>query len=261
MSVSVIAVPSVTKLPAAADGAVVVGGSHGAVYAAYLSARAGARAAIHNDAGIGRDEAGVSGLAWAEAQGMAMAAALTGSARIGDGADMLKRGIISRANPLAAACGVKPGQSVAEAAELLKAAPWPHPKPAPLTEARTMAGRILCVDSISLATTRDRGMVVSSGSHGGVPAGETALVVGPRLALFNDAGFGLEHAGVAGLAILDRAGIAAATVSTMSARIGDGRSTLLDGFLSEVNEAAYRLGARQGRSALAFALAVAEKNG
>ena len=46
----------------------------------------------------------------------------------------------------------------------------------------------------------------------------------------------------------------------MSARIGDGRSTLLDGFLSEVNEAAYRLGARQGRSALAFALAVAEKN-
>ena len=110
-----------------------------------------------------------------------------------------------------------------------------------------MAGRILCVDSISLATMRDRGKVVSSGSHGGVPAGETALAFGPRLVLFNDAGFGIEHAGVAGLAILDRAGIAATTVSTMSARIGDGRSTLLDGFLSEVNEAAYRLGARAGR--------------
>src|SRR5215204_5395164 len=253
MTVSILAVPSVTKLPPAADGAVVVGGSHGAVYAAYLSAKAGARAAIH-------DEAGVSGLAWAEAQGMAMAAVLSGSARIGDGADMLKRGVIGRANPLAEACGVRIGQSVAEAAELLKAAPWPHPKPAPLTEARTMAGRILCVDSISLATLRDRGKVVSSGSHGGVPAGETALAFGPRLVLFNDAGFGMEHAGVAGLAILDRAGIAATTVSTMSARIGDGRSTLLDGFLSEVNEAAYRMGARQGRSALAFALAVAEKN-
>ena len=83
---------------------------------------------------------------------------------------------------------------------------------------------------------------------------------GPRLVLFNDAGFGIEHAGVAGLLILDRAGIPGATVSTMSARIGDGRSTLLDGFLSEVNDAAYRLGARQGRSAPAFALAVAEKN-
>ena len=93
-----------------ADGAVVVGGSHGAVYAAYLSAKAGVRAAIHNDAGIGRDDAGISGLAWAEAHGMAMAATLSGSARIGDGQDMLVRGIISRANPLAAACGVKPGQ-------------------------------------------------------------------------------------------------------------------------------------------------------
>jgi hypothetical protein len=132
--------------------------------------------------------------------------------------------------------------------------------PAPVIEARTTAGRILCVDSISLATLRDRNKVVSSGSHGGVPAGETALVFGPRLVLFNDAGFGIEQAGVAGLPILDRAAIPAATVSTMSARIGDGRSTLLDGFLSEVNEAAYRLGARQGRSALAFALAVAEKN-
>ncbi len=80
MTVAIIAVPSVTKLPATADGAVVVGGSHGAVYAAYLSAKAGARAAIHNDAGIGHDQAGVSGLAWAEAHGMAMAAVLSGSA-------------------------------------------------------------------------------------------------------------------------------------------------------------------------------------
>ena len=56
MTVAIIAVPSVTRLPAEADGAVVVGGSHGAVYAAYLSAKAGVRAAIHNDAGIGRDD-------------------------------------------------------------------------------------------------------------------------------------------------------------------------------------------------------------
>jgi len=260
MTVSVLAVPSVTKLPPTADGAVVVGGSHGAVYAAYLSAKAGARAAIHNDAGIGRDEAGVSGLAWAQTHGMAMAAVLSGSARIGDGEDMLRRGVISRANALAVACGVAPGQSVADAAERLKAAPWPRAKPADLSEGRSMAGKVLCVDSISLAGPRDRGLVVASGSHGGVPAGETAAAFGPRLALFNDAGFGMEHAGVAGLAILDRTAIAGATVSTMSARIGDGRSTLLDGFLSEVNEAAHRLGARPGSSALAFALAVAEKD-
>ena len=104
MSIGLVVVPSVTKLPAETDGAVLVGGSHGAVYAAYLSARAGARAAIHNDAGIGLGEAGVSGLAWAEQHGMAMAAVAAASARIGDGADMLRRGFISRANALAKAC-------------------------------------------------------------------------------------------------------------------------------------------------------------
>ncbi len=259
MTVAIVTVPSVTKLPPSADGAVVVGGSHSAVYAAYLSALAGARAAIHNDAGIGRDEAGVSGLPWADAHGMAMAAVLSGSGRIGDGADMLQRGVISRANQLATACGVVPGQAARQAAELLKSAAWPHPKPAMMVEGRTMAGRIVCVDSITLAGPRDRGKVVASGSHGGVPAGEAAAAFGPALVLFNDAGFGMEHAGVAGLAILERAGIPALAVSTLSARIGDGRSTLLDGFVSEVNDPAYRLGARTGRSALAFALAVAEK--
>ena len=63
MSVTILVIHSVTKLPPEADGAVVVGGSHAAVYAAYLSAKAGGRAAIHHDAGIGRDEAGVGGLA------------------------------------------------------------------------------------------------------------------------------------------------------------------------------------------------------
>ena len=52
----------------------------------------GCRAAIHHDAGIGKDEAGVGGLAYAEKLGMAMAAVATASARIGDGADMLARG-------------------------------------------------------------------------------------------------------------------------------------------------------------------------
>lgn len=256
---TIITTASVTKLPPEADGGVVIGGSHGAIYAAYLSAKAGARGAIHHDAGIGRDEAGVSGLAWAQRHGMAMAAVAANSARIGDGDDMLRRGLISRMNDLAAGCGVREGQSVAEAAERLKTAPWPHTAPDPLAEGRTMAGAILCVDSLSMADERDRGRVVSSGSHGGVPAGETASLFRPALALFNDAGFGIENAGVAGLAILDETEIPAATVAALSARIGDGQSTLADGILSKVNEAAYRLGGRLGGSALALALAVAEK--
>jgi hypothetical protein len=259
MSVPVVVVPSVTKLPSVTNGAVVVGGSHAAVYAAYLSVKAGARAAIQHDAGIGRDEAGIGGLAWAERHGMAMAAVATASARIGDGADMLGRGIISRVNALARACGVAPGQPVADAVELLKAAQWPHAKAEELAEGRALVDGIVCADSISLGDSRDTGLVVASGSHGGLPAGETARTFRPRLALFNDAGFGADRAGAAGLPVLDAAGIAGATVAAQSARIGDGRSTLTQGVLSAVNQTAYRLGARIGDTALALARAVAEK--
>jgi hypothetical protein len=259
MSVPVVVVPSVTKLPPETNGAVVVGGSHAAIYAAYLSVKAGARAAIQHDAGIGRDEAGIGGLGWAERHGMAMAAVATASARIGDGADMLCRGIISHANGLATACGVEPGQRVADAAEFLKAAPWPHAEARPLAEGRTLVDGIVCADSISLGDLRDADLVVASGSHGGVPAGETARTFRPRLALFNDAGFGADRAGAAGLPILDAAGIAGATVAAHSARIGDGRSTLVQGILSAVNETAYRLGGRIGDTALALARAAAEK--
>ena len=75
----------------------------------------------------------------------------------------------------------------------------------------------------------------------------------PALVLFNDAGFGIDHAGVAGLPILDNAGIAGATVSALSARSAMAVRPSLDGVLSAVNEAAYRLGGRVGGSALALA--------
>ena len=112
---------------------------------------------------------------------MAMAAVSTESARIGDGDDMLRRGIISRANPLAAACGVVAGQSVSIAVDLLKAAPWPHARPAALAEGRVLVGKIVCLDSMSLGDGRAiAGRVVASGSHGGVLAGETAAAFARR---------------------------------------------------------------------------------
>ena len=67
--VPVLVVDGVVKLPPEANGAVVVGGSNATAYAAYFSARAGVRAAIHHDCGIGRDEAsevclGRTSMAW-----------------------------------------------------------------------------------------------------------------------------------------------------------------------------------------------------
>ena len=249
---------SVTKLPAEANGAVVVGGSHAAVYAAYLSAKGGLRAAVHHDAGIGLDEAGVSGLAYAEALGMAMVALSTATCRIGDGQDQFERGIVSRVNGQAADCGVAIGMSCKKAVELLKRAPWPHRPPPTKDESRHLVGGIVCVDSASLLVPEDRGKVVATGSHGGRNAGATTAPTRPRLIFFNDAGPGIDRGGVLGLDILEDEGVAGVAVAAASARIGDGRSTLQDGTISAVNRIAHRLGACVGASALALAQSVAE---
>ncbi len=259
MNVLVLVVDGVVKLPPEANGAVVVGGSNATAYAAYFSAKAGVRAAIHHDCGIGRDEAGVSGLPWANEHGMAMAAVAANSARAGDAADMVKRGIISRANNLAATCGVEEGQTVAQAIELLKSAPWPHADVEAPVKERTFVDGVLCIGSISFATPEDTGLVVASGSHGGVTAAPYTRSFKPRLVFFNDAGFSVDRAGVACLPLLDSDGIAAATVAADSARIGDGESTLTQGIVSAVNETAYRLGARVGETALDVARTVAER--
>ena len=265
MAVTVLVFDSVVKLPTEANGAVVIGGSHAAVYAAYMSAKYGCRAAIHHDAGIGKDEAGVSGLAYADKLGMAMAAVATASARIGDGQDLHTRGIISRANALAAACGVKPGMSCKDAAELLKSAPWPHTAPPAKGEDRYIVELppsrqlIACLDSSSLFVPQDRDRVVATGSHCAVNSGMATAPFRPRLAFFNDAGPGADRGGVLGLDLLEKEGIAGVAVAALTARIGVGRSTLQDGTISAANQPAHRLGARVGGSALALARAVAEK--
>ncbi len=109
-----------------------------------------------------------------------------------------------------------------------------------------MAVPLRVVDSITEAVGDGAGAVVVSGSHGGVSAARFAIQAGVRLAVFNDAGVGRDGAGIAGLALLQAAGIAACTVSHDSARIGEARSTLDDGVISHANPRAEALGARAG---------------
>ncbi len=79
---------------------------------------------------------------------------------------------------------------------------------------------------------------------GGRP--ETALKYDALAALYNDAGIGIDEAGVTRLPALDARGIAAATVAAESARIGDARSTYEDGIVSRVNARAAALGIAPG---------------
>lgn len=264
-NVNILAVQTVTKLgPETAD-SVVVGGSHAAIYTTYLTLQAGARAAIQHDAAFGLDRAGIAGLAWSEKFGLAMAAVDARTARIGDGADMLHRGVISAVNQHAAACHVVPGMSCSEAATLLRAAPAPTTRPTPLLETRseaTVPGTskvIVMVDSIALARPSDAGGVVVSGSHGGTPSDGYAAKIGMQLVLFNDAGFGADYSGIASLQILEHKGIAAAAVSAFTARIGDGRSTYDTGILSAANTRAMALGAVVGAPARDFIAALARR--
>ncbi len=245
---------SITMLGPEAAGCVAVAASHGGIYAAYLSAKLRLRGVILNDAGVGLDEAGIAGLAYLDALGMAAAVIGHDSARIGDGADMMARGIVSRVNSTAAPLGCKPGARCAGAAAVLLRGLAPSGEPPAYAEARFLLRQdpggppVWGIDSNSLARAEDTGAILITGSHGALLGGrpETAIAVEALAAVFNDAGIGIDRAGVSRLPALDARGIAAATVSAASARIGDARSAWATGRLSAVNRLAAQAGGAEG---------------
>ena len=252
----IVTADSITRIgPDAAAGAVVVNASHGGVYAAYLAAKLGAAAAIFNDAGVGRDHAGIGGLDYLQVLSVPAATVGHDTARIGDGADMLRRGVITHANALATAIGVRPGMVCREAAAALqRAEPARRAPPEAIEGAFLLVGDrppVWALDSASLVAPEHHDAIVVTGSHGGLLGGkpETALKYDVRAAFYNDAGIGIDEAGVSRLPALDHRDIPAATVSAESARIGDARSTYDDGVLSRVNRHAAALGLEPGMTA------------
>jgi len=257
---------SVNYLGPEARDQVVVASSHGGLYAAYKAAASRARGVILNDAGVGREAAGIACLAYGERLGMAAAVVSHLSARIGDAEDMMRRGTISDVNGIARALGCRAGVPCAKAAALLKGAPPLTADPPRYTETRFVISaepgrpRVVCIDSASLVTADDIGQIVITGSHGGLIGGkrEKAFNVDVLLAVFNDAGVGIDEAGIGRLDPLDGRGIAAATVAHTSARIGDARSTYHDGIVSRVNSRASEMGARPGIEVTAFVEGILE---
>jgi len=251
----IVTADSITRVGAEAIGAVVVNASHGGIYAAYLAAQLRAVGAIFNDAGVGRDRAGIGGLDYL--QDLSIPAATVGhmTARIGDGADMLARGVITHANALAQALGCRPGMACRDAAAALQQAAPTRGAPPPAIEGvfllESAVPQVWALDSASLVAPEHKDAVVLTGSHGGLLGGrpDTALKYDVRAAFYNDAGIGIDEAGVSRLPALDARGIPAATVAADSARIGDARSTYEDGVLSRVNQRAAALGLASGMTA------------
>jgi hypothetical protein len=171
---------------------------------------------------------------------------------------MLKSGVVSVVNEVAARRGCLPGHTTREAAKcLLETVEENDAHEVPgIGESRTRIANtghreVWAIDSASLARAQDRRAIVLTGSHGALLGGKPDHVLGVDVfaSFFNDAGGGKEGAGFARLPFLDERNIAAATVSNHTARIGDGRSTYETGVLSRINETARRLELREGMSA------------
>jgi hypothetical protein len=266
MPLDPIVLDSITRMDESYRGRVLIAASHGGVYAAYLAALGKLRGVILNDAGVGRDEAGIGGLAYLDRAGMAAATISHLSARIGDGADMTARGVISHVNERARAAGCEPGMPCAECAAKLAGAPPLDRNPPAVEEARFMLRaepgepEVWGIDSNSLVKPEDRDRIVVTGSHGQLLGGrpETAIKFDVLAAAYNDAGCGVDGAGTSRLPALDARGIAAATVGHMSARIGEARSTYRDGILSHVNATAAAAGARPGMTTVEFVACVSK---
>lgn len=112
----------------------------------------------------------------------------------------------------------------------------------------TSRGRVVIMDSITKVTPDDKGSIVVAASHGGASSGEFALEVPLDVVVLNDAGIGKDDAGIAALDMLQQRGVAGATVSHNSARIGDSLDMWETGVISRVNTVAKARGLSEKQS-------------
>jgi hypothetical protein len=100
-------VDSITELGATDEGCIAVSGSHGGLSSARYALAARPLLSVFNDAGVGKDGAGLAALDFLQASSLAACTVSHDSACIGEAASTLRDGIISHMNSLALALGVR----------------------------------------------------------------------------------------------------------------------------------------------------------
>ena len=213
-----------------------------------------------NNAGIGKNQAGISGLSHYQAENILACAVDHYSAEIGVARDTWESGIISHTNTLAEAAGIQIGDSVQEAvAKIINIiAPTSSTQENENFESHTNEKKdstnkvdlkkqiqtqidgvsITVTDSITFLNESNSGDIVVCGSHGGVSAGHYAQKNHLKAVFFNDAGIGKNNAGIKSLDSLSDAGILACTVDCMSAEIFNGQDMLDNGIITVCNQLA-----------------------
>lgn len=119
----IILMDSITKATPDDEGAIVVSASHGGASSGEFALVVPLKLVVFNDAGVGKDDAGIAALALLESHGVAGLTTSHVSGRIGDADDMWQHGIISHTNASAAALGFSAGQQLKSAALGLIEAP------------------------------------------------------------------------------------------------------------------------------------------
>ena len=234
---------------------IVVTASYIGVLPARLMAPHKPRAVIGHDGGIGKDAAGIQGLYYLEALGIPSAAVEGDSAELGNGADHYQAGVISRTNILAENCGVRQGQTVAQAARLLLENDPGDVQPGTkirrdIVETSPTGRHVVVTDSIIFARPEDKGRnVLVTAGHTGSSGASFLLEFRPWGFICSDGGGGKNNSGTAGLAIVDREGVPGASVSAKTAAIGDAYSSYHDGIIVACNKSAERRGVRVGMPA------------
>ena len=226
-------------------------------FAAKLSG-CGVKAVFLNNAGIGKNQAGISGLEFYEAKNILACAVDHYSAEIGVAQDTWDSGIISHINALAEKAGIKVGNTVQDAVarilSVINLISFSQNKmrleslniekkeseiaPKKQTQIQIAGKTITVTDSITFLDNSNTGDILVCGSHGGVSAGHYAQKFQLKAVFFNDAGIGKNNAGIKSLDSLSDAGILACTVDCMSAEIFNGRDTLENGIITVCNQLA-----------------------
>jgi len=259
--VRIVTVSASSQVKAEDRGQVIVSGSYGGEYNAWHAGKWGIRGVILNDAGIGRNDAGIRGLPYLDQIGLAAATADANTCHIADGEHMLAHGIISHVNRAAAALGCKAGDTVRACAERMRSARIAEGTLPPIAGGKRYTIRdnpgepkVICLDAAPMLQPEDAGAIAVTGSHAALFRGKPDGVISVDLkaVFFSDGGVGMDGAGITRLADLDARGMPAGAAAAASASIGDSRSIYNEGILSHVNASAAARGARPGMAVKAF---------
>lgn len=116
---AVLIMDSITKIAPEDQGAIVVSASHGGASSGEFALEVSLKLVFFNDAGVGKDEAGIAALSMLQSRAVAGGTVAHTSARIGDAQDMWDHGVISHLNDAARRLGLRVGQPLQAALRLV----------------------------------------------------------------------------------------------------------------------------------------------